>query len=80
MAARSSQDLACCWRATARARWKYVSAFAPSVISKRPLRGVCRCKYLLSRYLNQFMMKGEVEANASNAFETAATESYALSN
>ena len=30
MAARSSQDLACCWRATARARSKYASAFAAS--------------------------------------------------
>src|SRR6516225_9515058 len=28
MAARSSQDLACCWRATESARSKYVSAFA----------------------------------------------------
>src|SRR5262249_6167721 len=30
MAARSSQDFACCWRATASARSKYVSAFAAS--------------------------------------------------
>ena len=30
MAARSSQDLACCWRATKRARSKEASAFAVS--------------------------------------------------
>ena len=30
MAARSSQDLACCWRATVSARSKYASAFAAS--------------------------------------------------
>jgi ABC-type uncharacterized transport system substrate-binding protein len=30
IAARSSQDFACCWRATSRARSKYVSAFAAS--------------------------------------------------
>ena len=30
IAARSSQDFACCWRATASARWKCPSAFAAS--------------------------------------------------
>ena len=30
IAARSSQDFACCWRATASARSKYASAFAAS--------------------------------------------------